>query len=425
MEENKYINKFIKIYPFLKGFTDDLLFFVAIDTLFYTIVKGLTVQQIVFLTSISSIVALLGRVTLVKIIEKIGNTNSVRLGIGILLLSSIIITFAKSYSWIMIGKILYEIAWVFKEIENVMLKNNLEIIGKSDNYAQITNKGMNIYAFLTLIVSLTASFLFNINYNLPMYLCIFICFIAFIIYFFMKDISKNNIISSNKHNKKRKVKFNKIIWVVLFSYAVFYGIIVTGQQNTKLLIQYELANIFDAEKVAIYLGIIVAISRLSRLIGSFIFGKVYYKIKNKSLIVLTTILFTSFLLTTIGFLIDFSVLKFILMTIGFCIILAVRDPFKLYVNDIVLKITKPEEKQKAISYVGFSRKTGTTICSLLVSAVLLKWDMIYVIIGIGILSIMEIFITIKLYLMLIAVDDKDNYNKFKKITNKKKEAINQ
>ena len=71
------------------------------------------------------------------------------------------------------------------------------------------------------------------------------------------------------------------------------------------------------------------------------------------------------------------------------------------------------------------RKTGTTICSLLVSAVLLKWDMIYVIIGIGILSIMEIFITIKLYLMLIAVDDKDNYNKIKKITNKKKEAINQ
>ena len=29
-----YINKFIKVYPFLKGFTDDLLFFIAIDTLF-------------------------------------------------------------------------------------------------------------------------------------------------------------------------------------------------------------------------------------------------------------------------------------------------------------------------------------------------------------------------------------------------------
>jgi len=281
------------------------------------------------------------------------------------------------------------------------------LLGKSDDYAKIANKGMNIYAFLTLIVSLTASFLFNINPHLPMYLCIIICLIAFIMYFFMKDISQNNIVNLNENNKKMKIKFSKTVWAIFIIYAIFYGIIVNGQQNTKLLIQYNLADIYNIEKVSIYLGIIIVFSRLSRLIGSVVFGKVYYKIKDKSLLILSSILVASFILTTIGFLVELSALKFILMTIGFCIILAVRDPFKLYINDIVLKITKNEEKQKAISYIGFSRKFGMTIGSLLVSAVLLKWKMIYVIIGIGILSIIDFLIAIKLYSML-KVKNKDN-----------------
>ncbi|MBE5820471.1 MAG: hypothetical protein E7310_06655 [Clostridiales bacterium] len=281
------------------------------------------------------------------------------------------------------------------------------MLGKSDDYAKIANKGMNIYAFLTLIVSLTASFLFNINPHLPMYLCIIICLIAFIMYFFMKDISQNNIVNLNENNKKMKIKFSKTVWAIFIIYAIFYGIIVNGQQNTKLLIQYNLADIYNIEKVSIYLGIIIVFSRLSRLIGSVVFGKVYYKIKDKSLLILSSILVASFILTTIGFLVELSALKFILMTIGFCIILAVRDPFKLYINDIVLKITKNEEKQKAISYIGFSRKFGMTIGSLLVSAVLLKWKMIYVIIGIGILSIIDFLIAIKLYSML-KVKNKDN-----------------
>lgn len=287
------------------------------------------------------------------------------------------------------------------------------LFGKSNDYARIANKGMNVYAFLTLIVSLTASFLFNINPHLPMYLCIIICLISFIMYFFMKDISQNNIVNLNENNKKKKIKFSKTVWVIFIIYAVFYGIIVNGQQNTKLFIQYNLAEIYNIEKVSIYLGIIVVFSRLSRLIGSVVFGKVYYKIKDKSLLILSAILVASFILTTIGFLVKLSALKFILMTIGFCIILAVRDPFRLYINDTILKICKPSEKQKAISYVEFGKKTGTTICSLLISAILLRWEMIYVIIGIGILSIINFVIAIKLYSMLNVTNKDKKINEIK------------
>lgn len=399
MEQKRYLSRFIKIYPYLKGATDDLLFFIAIDSLFYTVAKGLSAQQIVFLTTISSFFSIFCRIILVKAIRKIGNTNSVRLGIGLLLLSAIVITFAPSYLWIVAGKFIYEIAWVFKDMENVMLKNNLVVLGKEEKYAKIANKGMVVYAFLTLIVAISSGFLFNISPYLPMYLCITICAIAFIIYLFMKDVSKYNV-TVKENTKPKKVKLSKVIWIILISYGMFYGAVTEGQCNSKLLIQYELSDLFDMGKVSIYLGAIVTISRISRLLGSMVFGKIYYKIKNKSLILLTIMLFAAFIFIVVGFFIKVTLLKFILMTIGFCLILAVRDPFKLYTNDIVLELSKPEEQQVAISYVQFARKVGVTISSLVCSAILLKWEMIHLMIGIGALALLEVFIAMKLYLML-------------------------
>ena len=91
---------------------------------------------------------------------------------------------------------------------------------------------------------------------------------------------------------------------------------------------------------------------------------------------------------------------FPLVSTWFCIILAIRDPFRLYTNDTILKLAKPEEKQEAISYVQFARKLGTTSCSLLSSALLLKLEIIDVIIVVGFLSIIEVFIGMRLYSML-------------------------
>lgn len=408
MEQKRYLSRFIKIYPYLKGVTDDLLFFVAIDTLFYTVAKGLSEEQIVLLTTVSSFFSIIFRMLFVKIIRKIGNTASVRLGMGLLLSSAIIITFGPSYLWIMLGKIIYEVAFVFKDMECVMLKNNLGVLKEPNQYAKISNKGMNVYAFLTLIIALASGFLFNISPYLPMYLCITVCAVSFIIYFNMKDISSNNIITAKKN---KKVKFTMLICIILISYAIFYGVVTSGQENTKLLMQYELSGIYQTAKVSMYLGIIVAASRASRLLGNMFFGKIYYKIKDKSLIFLTSMLFISFIFIIMGYFIPGNILKFILMSIGFCIILAVRDPFRLYTDDTILKLSKPEDQQVLISYVQFARKVGTTICSLFASALLLKWEMIHVIIGIGALALLEVFIAMKLYSMLESIGDNNKVDK--------------
>ena len=399
-KQDKYLNRFYKIYPILKGFTDDLLFFVAIDTLFLTLVKGLSAQEIVLLTTISSIISILFRVQLIKIIRKLGNTKSVRLGMGLLLLSSILITLGPSFIWIIVGKTLYEIAFVFKDMENVMLQNNLAVKGKTADYVKISNKSTIAYSFITMIIAFISGYIFNINPYLPMYLCVLICIIFFVMYFYMKDISTKDI-TVEKSEKLKKIKIPKIIWLVLISYGVFYAIIVNGQQNVKLLIQYKLTDVYGLIKVSTYLGIIVSVSRIARLLGNLLFGKVYNKIKDKASIILSSLLFLAFVFTILGhFLIKFATLGVVLMSIGFCIILAVRDPYKLYINNIALKLSKPEERQVVFAYVQYARKIGVTIFSLIISAALIDLEMVYIIIGIGLLAFIEIIVTIKLYRML-------------------------
>lgn len=129
MEEKK-LKKFNKLFPWFSGLSGDLLFWVAIDTLFLTVVKKFTASQIVSLTSISLIICILLQVPLLNIIKRIGNTKSVRIGSLLLLVSSILLTLGKNYIIIVIGKILYEVAFTFQDMVNAVLKNNLELQDK-------------------------------------------------------------------------------------------------------------------------------------------------------------------------------------------------------------------------------------------------------------------------------------------------------
>ena len=398
--KNSYIKRFSKWYPFLKGFTDDLLFFVAIDTLFFTMVKNLSLSEISLLTAISSFIAIICRFLFLKIILKLGNTFCVRLGMILLLLSAIIMTTGHHFVTILLGKTLYEFAFIFKDMEMVVLKNNLSVLGKENQYATIANKGMIIYAFLTFIVALSSGILFNINPYLPMILCILVCFIFTIFYFFMKDVSiynkKNTLLG-----KQEKIKFSNIVWPVFLCYGLFFGLITIGMQNSKLLIQYELSDFYISTTVSFYLSIVIAFSRIARLFRMILYGKIYTWMKEKSLFLFPCCLLFSFLLIISGYCISFLPLKFFLMAFGFCLILSVRDPFRLYIQDMVLRITSSEQHQTLISYIELARKIGISFCCFIISVVLFHWELIYAIVAISLLAFSEIIIAIRLYRMVL------------------------
>lgn len=52
---------------------------------------------------------------------------------------------------------------------NAILKNNLELQNRNNEYINVKTKSNTIYATVTMIISFIASFMFNLNNYLPMF----------------------------------------------------------------------------------------------------------------------------------------------------------------------------------------------------------------------------------------------------------------
>lgn len=399
------LKRFNKLFPWFAGLSGDLLFWVAIDTLFLTVVKNFNTSQIVSLTSISLITCILLQIPLLNIIKKIGNTKSVRLGSLLLLISSILLTLGTDYIIVVIGKILYEVAFTFQNMINVVLKNNLELQNRENEYIKFRTNANTIYAIATMIISFVASFMFNINNYLPMIGCITFCFVCFVLSFNMIDYSNNNCIKSKiyKENKDKlkKINYSKIVLSIIISYGLFYPIVNSGQSNGKLFIQQELLKNFNVEKTALIIGGMLCISRIVRVISNISFNKIHKKYKDKVGFLLPFLLSLSLCLMVGGYLITYSIiLKILIMSLGYIIILFIRDPFKVYMQDLALKKAEKEQQQSLLTTLELSRKIVRAIISLSFTVILVNNPMIIVITILIILSIVEIFISLKLYKMI-------------------------
>ena len=403
MEQNiKKISRSIKIQPLFSAFSDDLIFLVPIDTLFLTITKGLNASQIQFMTMLALMVGILSRRFLLNLSNKIGNIKSLRLGSFLLLISAIIITFAKQRIIIYIYRIIYELSFMFLAMSLIVLKNNLQYINKGNNYFKIRNKTKILYSTTTMITALLSGYLFNLNNYIPMFAQILLCLIMFIMSFSFYEAkieNKNNY----KVEESRNIinKFVGINLLIILSFAVSTTIVKLGQSNSKLFMQYDFQKFLSNETVTYYITTIVFISRIARLSGNVIFGKIYKRAKNKMNIIITLFLILAFTLLIIGHYINFSlVYKVIIMSTGFFLILATRDSFKLYLEDVALENTKKEEQQKILIDMEVYRKVFSLIGSAIFTLILLKYELIvleFILLGV---CIIELYINSKLYELL-------------------------
>ena len=403
-QETKKINRSIKIYPLFASFTGDLIFFVPIDTLFLTLVKGLNASQITAMTMVALIICIVFQKVILAIVKKIGNVNSLRLGATMLLIASLVLTFGKSFIAMLLYKSIHELAVMFLNMDEIILKNNLKAVNRKDDYFKIRNKSKIIYAIITLFTALVAGKMFNVNNYLPMYLSIIIYVLVLGTAFLYYESKINNEQEIQKEHKKLKI--TSIIFYIILSNAVFYSIIKMGQNNSKLFMQYDFQKFLSVEMVTYYITTIVFISRIARLVGNVIFGKVYLKIKDKMSIVLTICLALAFSLLIIGHFIELAfICKVIIMSLGFFLILAIRDSFQTYIEDVALTISNKEEQQEIIIKIEVYRRLGTLILSAIFTLILMKYELIVIEFILLLLSIIEIFVNKKL------CDKLANYNK--------------
>ena len=162
--------------------------------------------------------------------------------------------------------------------------------------------------------------------------------------------------------------------------------------------QYDFQKVLSTEMLIYYITIIVFISRISRLLGNIIFGKLYKKAKHKINIIITLFLILAFTLLIIGHFLNVDITyKVIIMSMGFFLILATRDSFKVYLEDVALENTSKEEQQKVMVDMEIYRKIFSLIGSAAFTLILIKYELIvieFILLG---MCIIELFINRRLY----------------------------
>ena len=398
----KKVNRFIKIYPWYHGLIGDLLFYIAVDTLFLTLVKKFSPAQIVSLTSFSQFACIALQFPILFVIKKIGNTNSSIIRGFCMLLSSILITFGKSFYLVLLGRIFHDVAAIFGNASVVALENNLDLVGRRHDFVRIRTAGNTVYSVITMLISFVASLMFNLNNYLPMIGCITTCTIAFILSFFMKDHSKYNKISyKTTKSKKVKMHFGKFITMAIVVYAIYYPIVATGQSEEKLFIQQQLFLDFNVDDTALILGAVICISRIIRVFSNLWFAKLYDKYQTKMGIALPVLLCSSIGFILFGSFIPLIVVKIAIMSVGYIIILFARDPFRLYMQDVIFENTPKEQHQTLLVMLGFGVKIGTAGMGLSFAAILTECSMVVVMAIMFIIALIEICLSIKLYKMIM------------------------
>mgnify|MGYP004660410883 CR=1 FL=1 len=392
--KDKQIELSNKIYPIFYGLSSDLIFFIAINTLFLTNVKGLTSSEINFMTTVGVLVALVFYFLSHKIINKIGNLYSIRLGTLLLLISSLLFTFSTNLIFLCLAEIFYEVSFIFKSVDQVVLNNNLVYQNKENDFIKIKTKATTIYSIATMIATSVAGFLFNINPYLPMFICILICFNNFIMAHYICDVSFDN--KELELKKKHKFNFNKIMIITILVYGLIYGTLDVCQTNDKLFIQYELQDFLKTNSVTLVMSVILFLSRVSRLILNLIFGKIYDKFKNKTLYIIYFGLLISVSLFVVGKIFLTPMYSSIIMAVGFILLLSLRDPTENLLSDILLKNTNKEDKEKAILYFQFARRLVVFMLSLLATMIFVKYELIHLYIVFLTFVLLYIFLVLKL-----------------------------
>ena len=76
------------------------------------------------------------------------------------------------------------------------------------------------------------------------------------------------------------------------------------------------------------------------------------------------------------------------MAIGFSFIVSFRDPFIIYIEDLLLKNSRKKQQQKLFVYMELLRKLGKVALNFVISLILLKFDLFIVMILFIVLSLM-------------------------------------
>ena len=312
----------MKLYKFYIMFGYDMLFYYVIKVLYFSQVKNISDASIVSLSTIYALTSILFLIISTAINTKIGNKKTLILGNFINIISIIIFITGNGFEQILIGQILNAIAFSMKNISfgPILSESIPKTKNKGEIFSKIDGNAFSKFCIFSAIATVLAGFLYDIDCNIPMYLCLTCAIIAAILSTRFKEIEKSK--HKEKNSKEYLIKYiNKLkdgfiftiksgrIKALLLSLGFIFAII-------TLFSTYQMTLL---KNIGVSAGIIGLISMLQTILkgqGGKFANKYNEKYKNKSLtsmsLVIAIIFITMGIISTIN--IDFKI-KVLIITV--------------------------------------------------------------------------------------------------------------
>lgn len=188
--QNKKYN--MKLFPFYKAISWDLLFYYAISFLFLTNTKGISSADVLFVDAFYPIFKFILQIPNTVIVNKLGNRLSLILGNIFVAASILLWILADGMAILIVSQFLSALGFSLKSLtETNLLYDSIEKSNKrNDIFSKIDGKSSSYYYYIDAITSLITGFLFVVNGYLPMLLCFGLCILATLLSFSFKEVEK-------------------------------------------------------------------------------------------------------------------------------------------------------------------------------------------------------------------------------------------
>lgn len=369
----KHKKKNIRIFPFYKMFSWDLLFYYPIIFLFLTKIKGFSASGVLFSDALYMFSNMIWQIPAANMVEKFGKKNCLIIGNILCTLSTLSMIFMKSYWQLLAIEFVYATGYSIKGLcETNILYDSLPKGEKRGKFfSRIDGKSLSYFYIFDAVSSIIAGVTFVINGYIPIILCFISCAIATIISLSFKHTKASNEkkeeISTIEHYKQLKDTFKLLLGSKRMKSLILVNCIAMGLIFG--IVNLRSSMLADMNVPEQLYGFIFALLQFCAAVGSRNTEKIHKKLRNKTLMFLTLPLSVSCIL--IGFIgkSSSSLLSLVLIMSLYVIQFAIKGPYQAsitrYLNNFTNKNVRP--KITALKYLTGNLCTAiiSGICALL------------------------------------------------------------
>ncbi len=342
------------IYVLYHTFAIDLLFWIVVNNLFLTSVKGMTSFDIILITLLGLAFSIVLYPLINLINKKLSNHVSIIIGACCLIVSILLFTFCRTIYGFVIAETLHLVSSLFRQSATVMLKNNLHLQGKDEQFVKWKSLGQLGYSIITMVIAIVAGIFFNINPYLPMYLCLAFTIVG-LIFAILYNEPKVEKQDTPPQAKLKTVLKRKIIILIFFMNLFGVGTYSFFLTKTTLLLQTVCENGgMELAKISLIVSGVVLASRILRVLSNFLMPIIYKKTKKKNNLLISigvAIILAALSLALGGNLPTNIIVNIVLITLGLLIAISIRDLYSTLENKMVVS-NLPESEQRQALMLG-------------------------------------------------------------------------